>query len=138
MARDVVYTHMVSCRMSDGDYEKLEEKCRRLGIAKSDYLRYLIRLPVDADGDGPRAVVLDTKTCGLIFRELRKQGHNYNQACHALNTIRWNIEHGRLGFEGAHDLLAEALVRLNAAEDERRGMRAAMESIARDAAVGGD
>ena len=93
-------THMVTCRLDDRDYGSLHENAAALDVAPSTYMRYLIRIPVDAkEGDGTRCVVLDTDALGSMSRELTKWGYHYNQAVHSMNTISMFIRRGRLDTE---------------------------------------
>lgn len=78
----------IHCRLSDRDFERFHTNAEKLGLALSEYIRYLIRIPVEPYGHegGCSVVVLDRTTMGRIHCELVRQGHHYNQAVHALNT----------------------------------------------------
>lgn len=77
----------VHCRLSETDFERFHTHAEELELAPSEYLRYMIRIPVDADGADGKVVVLDTKAMSQIYGELVRWGYHYNQAVHALNTI---------------------------------------------------
>ena len=36
----------ITFRMEGGDYDALCERCERAGLSKSEYLRYLVRIPL--------------------------------------------------------------------------------------------
>lgn len=77
----------VHCRLSEADFERFHEHAEELELAPSEYLRYMIRIPVKAGKGGGEVVVLDTKALSQIYGELVRWGYHYNQAVHALNTI---------------------------------------------------
>ncbi|MDU7413314.1 MAG: hypothetical protein E7L25_03610 [Varibaculum cambriense] len=77
----------VHCRLSEADFERFHEHAEELELAPSEYLRYMIRIPVKACKGGGEIVTLDTKAMSQIYGELVRWGHHYNQAVHALNTI---------------------------------------------------
>ena len=91
------YPNLICCRLSDEDRDQLHQQAERFQKTPSEYIRYLIRIPVDAkEGDGTRCVVLDTDALGSMSRELTKWGYHYNQAVHSMNTISMFIRRGRL------------------------------------------
>lgn len=94
------YPNLICCRLSDEDRDRLHEQAARFQKTPSEYIRYLIRIPVDAkESDGTRCVVLDTDALGSMSRELTKWGYHYNQAVHSMNTISMFIRCGRLDTE---------------------------------------
>lgn len=118
------YTYTISCRMTRDDRDLLRAHATRLGLSPSDYLRYLVRLPVEAKdvaSGGWRCVVLDTCALATLSHELVKWGHHYNQAVHAMNTIALFIRRGRLEYEyfvETIDRIDEGIALLNASADE--------------------
>lgn len=78
----------VHCRLSEADFERFHEHAEELELAPSEYLRYIIRIPVKTGEGSGKVVALDTKTMPQIYGELVRWGHHYNQAVHALNTTR--------------------------------------------------
>ena len=91
------YPNLICCRLSDEDRDQLHEQAERFQKTPSEYIRYLIRIPVDAkEGDGTRCVVLDTDALRSMSRELTKWGYHYNQVVHSMNTISMFIRRGRL------------------------------------------
>ena len=90
------YPNLICCRLSDEDRDQLHQQAERFQKTPSEYIRYLIRIPVDAkEGDGTRCVVLDTDALGSMSRELTKWGYHYNQAVHAMNSINYYVAHGK-------------------------------------------
>lgn len=75
------------CRLSEADFERFHEHAEELELAPSEYLRYIICIPVKTGEGSGKVVALDTKTMPQIYGELVRWGHHYNQAAHALNTI---------------------------------------------------
>ena len=103
------YPNLICCRLSDEDRDQLHQQAERFQKTPSEYIRYLIRIPVDAkEGDGTRCVVLDTDALGSMSRELTKWGYHYNQAVHALNRLAYYADRGTLKTEEAHQLLRRA------------------------------
>ena len=41
----------VTFRMEGSDYDALCERCERAGLSKSEYLRYLVRIPLSTDAN---------------------------------------------------------------------------------------
>lgn len=92
-----------------------EEKGRAISLAKSKGLsvsqlvRVLIRLPAEYDDGGMHtAVVIDRSSVPRLEREMRRWGHHYNQAVHALNRIAYYADRGTLKTDEAHQLLRKA------------------------------
>lgn len=93
-----------------------DEKIRAVNLAKSkdlsvsQLMRVLIKLPAEcADADGIQtAVIIDRSSVPKLEREMRRWGHHYNQAVHALNRIAYYAERGSLKTEEAHRLLRNA------------------------------
>ena len=113
-----------------------DEKGRAISLAKSkdlsvsQLMRVLIRLPAEYDDGGMHtAVVIDRSSVPRLEREMRRWGHHYNQAVHALNRIAYYADRGSLKTEEAHRLLRKAegnLEDLNAAvvklQDDVKGI----------------
>ncbi len=95
------YTYTISCRMTDEDREQLCSQAAKLQLSPSDYLRYLIRIPVDIKEatDSSKCIVVDTDTLEDLSSELTKWGYHYNQAVHAMNTVALFIRRGRVDYE---------------------------------------
>ena len=119
-----------------------DEKARATSLAKSkdlsvsQLMRVLIKLPAEYDDGGMHtAVVIDRSSVPKLEREMRRWGHHYNQAVHALNRIAYYADRGTLKTEEAHRLLRKAegnLEDLNVAVVKLRG---GVESIAQHTVV---
>lgn len=91
---------IVGVRFTDEERMVLEDSAERLGLTKSEYIRYLVSLnfPTFTDEDGDESdglvdvstlvvPVLDKSDVRAIKRELIRQGSNINQAAKALNSL---------------------------------------------------
>lgn len=128
----------VTFRMDEADYAELCARCERAGLSKSEYMRLLVRIPVstEANAGEEHRILFDRKAMWAMSRELRKWGYHYNQAVHALNTVKYFIERGKAGsdvLEGKGPLIEEELgkVRENAARLEAELARIGAEMLAR-------
>jgi len=117
-------TRLVSCRLSESDFEALRSHAESLELNQSDYLRHLIRIPVNDSGlaTGEQLVSLDTKTFGRIYSELVRWGRHYNQAVRAMNTIALHLRRGKVD-EG---MFAQQIERANAKLSDTEQGRAAL------------
>ena len=88
----------VTFRMEGGDYDALCERCERAGLSKSEYLRYLVRIPLstEANAGDEHRILVDRRALWAMSRELTKWGYHYNQAVHAMNLINFHARHGRV------------------------------------------
>lgn len=128
----------VTFRMDEADYAELCARCERAGLSKSEYMRLLVRIPVstEANAGEEHRILFDRKAMWAMSRELRKWGYHYNQAVHALNTVKYFIERGKAGsdvLEGKGPLIEEELgkVRENVARLEAELARIGSEMLAR-------
>ena len=85
-------------RMAQDDYEKLEQRCSEAGLSKSEYLRYLVRIPLatEENPESEHAILVDRKAMLAMSRELTKWGYHYNQAAHAMNSINYYVARGTI------------------------------------------
>ena len=85
----------VTFRMEGGDYDALCERCERAGLSKSEYLRYLVRIPLstEANAGDEHRILVDRRALWSMSRELTKWGYHYNQAVHAMNLINFHARH---------------------------------------------
>lgn len=90
--------HRITFRMADVDYENLIRRCAEAEMSKSEYMRYLVRIPIlpeeGEEGCLGKYVVVDKRAMWAMSRELTKWGYHYNQAVHALNSINYFLVHG--------------------------------------------
>ena len=92
-------TRTISIRLTDDDFQLIEERCRAHGLSRSDYIRQLARVDaVTGDIGAGRVLVLDRTTMLAVAKEMRAWGRHYNQAVHALNVMAkylrnaWNVD----------------------------------------------
>lgn len=85
---------MIRFRASKEDVAMLKEHARALNMNQSEFLRFLINLPVQTteqlstEDDQPiKVLVLDRSQYHALVRNVRAIGTLYNQATRALNTI---------------------------------------------------
>ena len=134
-------TKLISCRLTESDFEALRSHAESFELNQSDYIRHLIRIPVDGDGlaTGEKLISLDTKTFGRIYSELVRWGRHYNQAVRALNTIALFIRRGSPPEYGTFgQMLSEAEEKLEEVEQGRQVIEYVLTDIAGSTIVSGD
>ena len=92
-------TRTISVRLTEEDFQLIEERCRAHGLSRSDYIRQIARVDaVTGDIGAQRVLVLDRTTMLAVAKEMRAWGRHYNQAVHALNIMAkylrnaWNVD----------------------------------------------
>ena len=104
------YCQHINLRVTPDEKSRAIDLAKSKGLSVSQLMRVLIKLPaecVDADGFHT-AVIIDRGSVPKLEREMRRWGHHYNQAVHALNRIAYYAERGSLKTEEAHRLLRRA------------------------------
>lgn len=105
-------------RMSQEELDRARRLADTLGMTLSDLVRVLVQAPAPmarlvsprhgklSSGELPPNVliVIDRSTAVGMRREMRRWGHHYNQAVHALNAIAYYM---RLDETDATDVLEE-------------------------------
>ena len=73
----------VTFRMEGGDYDALCERCDRAGLSKSEYLRYLVRIPLstEANAGDEHRILVDRRALWAMSRELTKWGYTTTRPC---------------------------------------------------------
>lgn len=108
------YPHRIFVRMSDDGLAH----ARAVADSASLTLSQLVRLLLDgagAEGDVPPAlVVVDRMTAVKLSREMRRWGHHYNQAVHALNAIAYYLRANDMDSADVLEELARASAKLEA------------------------
>lgn len=94
----------IHVRMSEGEIERAKNLAADTGMTLSDLIRVLLQLPAPFVEEGGRLVVIDRTTAAKLAREMRRWGHHYNQAVHALNAIAYYL---RANDMDASDVLEE-------------------------------
>lgn len=132
-------TKLISCRLSESDFDALRSHAESLELNQSDYLRHLIRIPVGDSGlvTGDRLISLDTKTFGRIYSELVRWGRHYNQAVRAMNTIALHLRRGKLDPEMFESQIERANTKLSETESGRAALLKELERLETMTLIGG-
>ena len=85
------YPKQIHVRMSEGEVARAKALASKLDMTLSDLIRCLLQLPDESIEGGARLVVVDRATAVKLSREMRRWGHHYNQAVHALNAIAYYL-----------------------------------------------
>lgn len=132
-------TRAISVRLTEEDFQLIEERCRAHGVSRSDYIRQLARMDtVTGDVGAGRVLVLDRTTMLAVAKETRAWGRHYNQAVHALNVMAkylrnaWNVD----GDEVA-DQLVHVRSRLDDVERGQKDIAARVDELCRLDAIRG-
>lgn len=115
-------------RMSEDEIARAKRLASSLGMTLSDLVRVLLQLPADAVGEGAGLVVIDRATAVKLSREMRRWGHHYNQAVHALNAIAYYLRANDMDTDDVHEELDRASEKLAA-------MQPGIEALRREAQV---
>ena len=92
----------------------------------------------DAANADRGGVLLDGRSMRKLSRELVKWGHHYNQGMHALNSIKFALEHGRGDLEWVSGKLDECALLLAQVEEGRSEIASELDALEDRAIVGGD
>ena len=132
-------TKLISCRLTESDFEALRSHAESFELNQSDYIRHLIRIPVDGDGlaTGEKLISLDTKTFGRIYSELVRCGRHYNQAVRAMNTIALHLRRGKIDEELFAEQIERANDKLDATESGRAALLKELERLETLTLIGG-
>ena len=116
----------IHVRMSEVELARAKALAQALGMTLSDLIRTLLQLPDSAVGKEGTLVVIDRATAAKLVREMRRWGHHYNQAVHALNAIAYYLR--------ANDMdTADVLEELNRTAEKLADMQPGIEVLRRDA-----
>lgn len=110
------HPRQIHVRVSEGEVKRAKALARSLDTTLSDLIRTLLQLPASSIEEGGSLVVIDRATAVKLAREMRRWGHHYNQAVHALNAIAYYL---RANDMDVSDVLEEL--------DRTSGMLAAMQ-----------
>lgn len=120
------HPRQIHVRMSEGEVNRAKAFARSLGMTLSDLIRTLLQLPASSIEEGDGLVVIDRTTAVKLAREMRRWGHRYNQAVHALNAIAYYL---RANDMDASDVLEE----LDRAPGKLAAMQRGIEALRREA-----
>lgn len=73
----------VTFRMEGGDYDALCERCERAGLSKSEYLRYLVRIPLstEANAGDEHRILVDRRAFGRCRGSSRSGATTTTRPC---------------------------------------------------------
>ena len=115
----------IHVRMSEDEIERAKRLAADTGMTLSDLIRVLLQMPATSAGEGGRLIVIDRTTAAKLTREMRRWGHHYNQAVHALNAIAYYLR--------SNDMDApEVMEELARAERTLAGMQPGIESLRKE------
>lgn len=120
------HPRQIHVRMSEGEVNRAKAFARSLGMTLSDLIRTLLQLPASSIEEGDGLVVIDRTTAVKLAREMRRWGHHYSQAVHALNAIAYYL---RANDMDASDVLEE----LDRASGKLAAMQPGIEALRREA-----
>lgn len=139
MTKVLKYDNVLTARVSDADFRAVCGHADDEGLTRSEYLRYIVRLVADDAANAQRGgVLLDGRSMRKLSRELVKWGHHYNQGMHALNSIKFAIDHGRGDLEWVSGKLDECALLLAQVDEGRADIAKSISSLEARAIVGGD
>ena len=139
MMKVLKYDNLLTARVSDADFRAVCERADEEELTRSEYLRYVARMVADAAANADRGgVLLDRRSMRKLSRELVKWGHHYNQGMHALNSIKFALEHGRGDLEWISGKLDECALLFAQVEEGRSEMASELDALEDRAIVGGD
>ena len=139
MTKVLQYDNVLTARVSDADFRAVCERADEEELTRSEYLRYVARMVADDAANADRGgVLLDGHSMRKLSRELVKWGHHYNQGMHALNSIKFALEHGRGDLEWVSGKLDECALLLAQVEEGRSEIESELDALEGRAIVGGD
>lgn len=119
------YPKQIHVRMSEDEINRAKTLARNLGITLSDLVRTLLQLPASYIEEGGNLVVIDRATAVKLSREMRRWGHHYNQAVHALNAIAYYLHTNDMG-------TADVLEELDRTSGKLAAMQPGIEALQRE------
>ena len=124
-------THTMTCRLDVPDFQKLKKTADAIGVNTSDFIRIIVRLPVElkADRGLERYVVIDQLTLASLWVDARRQGYLLNQAAKALNTVAYKVRHGSDMNHSLRDMLTEASVALENIEKDHADIKEGIDEL---------
>ena len=118
----------VTLRLTENEYELLHKNAANLELNISEFLRYLVQIPVEKHAATCKTdiLVIDCKTLASISKELVKWGRHYNQGIRALNTICLIMRKNSPNYE----TLEEEILKSQKYLEETEAGRKEIESVA--------
>ncbi len=124
-------THTITCRLDEPDFQKLKKTADAIGVNTSDFIRIIVRLPIELKTDRglERYVVIDQLTLASLWMDARRQGYLLNQAVKALNTVAYKVRHGSELSRTLRDMLIEASVALENIEKDHADIKKGIDEL---------
>lgn len=119
----------IHVRMSEDEVERAKRLATDTGMTLSDLIRVLLQMPASFVGEGGRLIVIDRTTAAKLAREMRRWGHHYNQATHALNVIAYYLRANDMDSSDVIEELDRASEKLAAMQPGVEALRADAEAI---------
>ena len=123
----------IHVRMSEDEVARAKALAKSLGMTLSDLIRTLLQLPASSVGEGGNLVVIDRVTALKLAREMRRWGHRYNQAVHALNAIAYYLRANDMDTSDVLEELDRTSARLAAMQPGIEALRREAEAISQRA-----
>lgn len=123
----------IHVRMSEDEVARAKALAKSLGMTLSDLIRTLLQLPASSVGEGGNLVVIDRVTALKLAREMRRWGHHYNQAAHALNAIAYYLRANDMDTSDVLEELDRTSARLAAMQPGIEALRREAEAISQRA-----
>ncbi len=120
----------IHVRMSQGEIERAKRLATDAGMTLSDLIRALLQMPASSIGEGGCLLVIDRTTAAKLSREMRRWGHHYNQAVHALNVIAYYLRANDMDAEDVLEELDRASGKLAAMQPGIEALRHSVEDVA--------
>ncbi len=130
----------VCFRLDETDIEILDAACEDLRKTRTEYFRYLLRIPLAANGVKPpcKCIVLDTSTFEAMRKQLVRWGYHYNQAVRSLNAIALYIRKGTLDDEWLRSTLENVLAVLAEVDGGRYAIERQIDELQASVTIRGD
>ena len=117
-------------RMSQDELDRARRLAGGLGMSLSDCVRVLLQLPAPTvQQGGTSLIVVDRVTAVGLRRELRRWGHHYNQAVHALNAIAYYLRLNEMDADEVVEELGKASLKLETMNSGVESLRSEIAEI---------
>ncbi len=126
----------IHVRMSEDEIARAKALAQDLGMTLSDLVRALLQLPASSVGGGDTLIVIDRATAVKLSREMRRWGHHYNQAVHALNAIAYYLRANDMDSSDVLEELDRTSEKLTAMQPGIEALRREAEAISQRAIAG--
>lgn len=113
-----IYPRRMFVRMSADGLAQAHALATSLDMSLSELVRTLLESARPGTAAAPGSIiVVDHVTAARLDREMRRWGHHYNQAVHAINAIAYYMRLDEADATDALEELAKVSRKLNALDD---------------------